>query len=88
VQESQIIEDTTMQNLKISATLTAALLLAGCAGMTDSERRVATGAGAGAATGALIGSFSANAGKGALIGAGVGALGGFLYDQNQKRQGY
>jgi uncharacterized membrane protein len=76
-----------MQNLKISATLAAALLLAGCASMTDSERRVATGAGAGAATGALIGSFSANAGKGALIGAGVGALGGFVYDQNQKRQG-
>jgi uncharacterized membrane protein len=76
-----------MQNLKISATLAAALLLAGCASMTDSERRVATGAGAGAATGALVGSFSANAGRGALIGAGVGALGGFLYDQNQKRQG-
>ncbi len=76
-----------MQNLKISAALAAGLLLAGCASMTDSERRVATGAGAGAATGALIGSFSANAGKGALIGAGVGALGGFLYDQNQKRQG-
>lgn len=77
-----------MQNLKIPAAFAAMLLLAGCAGMTDTQRRTATGAGAGAATGALIGSFSANAGKGALIGAGVGALGGFLYDQNQKSQGY
>jgi hypothetical protein len=38
----------------------------------------------GAAGGALIGSMSANAGKGALIGAGAGALGGYLYDQHQK----
>ena len=77
-----------MQNLKIPAAFAAVLLLAGCAGMTDTQRRTATGAGAGAATGALIGSFSANAGKGALIGAGVGALGGYIYDQNQKSQGY
>nr|WP_242523413.1 glycine zipper domain-containing protein [Thiocystis minor] len=35
----------------------------------------------------MIGSFSANAGKGALIGAGVGALGGYLYDQNRKNRG-
>jgi uncharacterized membrane protein len=38
----------------------------------------------GAAGGALIGSMSANAGKGALIGAGAGALGGYLYDQHRK----
>ena len=36
----------------------------------------------GAAGGALIGSVSANAGKGASIGA--GALGGYLYDQHRK----
>ena len=38
----------------------------------------------GAAGGALIGSMGANAGKGALIGAGAGALGGYLYDQHRK----
>jgi uncharacterized membrane protein len=38
----------------------------------------------GAATGAVIGSFSANAGRGALIGAGVGALGGVLVDEHQR----
>jgi uncharacterized membrane protein len=77
-----------MRNLRITTAFAAALLLAGCASMSDTERRVATGAGAGAAGGALIGSFSANAGAGALIGAGVGALGGYVYDQNQKSKGY
>lgn len=65
--------------------LAAALALAGCAGMSDTGRRTTTGAAVGAAGGALVGSFSANAGKGALIGAGVGAVGGYLYDQDQKR---
>jgi surface antigen len=62
----------------------AALALAGC-GTTTGER---TGSGAliGAGTGAAIGSFSGNAGKGALIGAGAGALGGYLYDQDRKKQ--
>ncbi|MGE5152434.1 MAG: YMGG-like glycine zipper-containing protein [Bdellovibrio bacteriovorus] len=76
-----------MPNLTLPIALAAVLTLSGCAGMSDTQRRTTTGAGAGAATGALIGSFSANAGKGALIGAGVGALGGYLYDQNQKSQG-
>jgi len=77
-----------MRHLKLSIVIAAALMLAGCASMSDTQRRTATGAGAGAATGALIGSFSANAGKGALIGAGVGALGGYLYDQSRKNRGY
>jgi hypothetical protein len=38
----------------------------------------------GAAGGALIGSLSGSAGEGALIGAGAGALGGYLYDQQKK----
>jgi uncharacterized membrane protein len=77
-----------MHNLKLPVVILASAMLAGCASMSDTQRRTATGAGVGAATGALIGSFSANAGKGALIGAGVGALGGYLYDQNRKSRGY
>jgi uncharacterized membrane protein len=77
-----------MRTPKLPVVLAAALVLAGCAGMSDTQRRTATGAAGGAAAGALIGSFSANAGKGALIGAGVGALGGYIYDQNQKSRGY
>jgi ABC-type oligopeptide transport system substrate-binding subunit len=65
-----------------AAVLIGALALSAC-GTTTAER---TGSSAlfGAATGAAIGSLSANAGKGALIGAGAAALGGFLYDQHQK----
>ena len=77
-----------MRSLRLSVALAAVLVLAGCAGMSDTQRRTATGAAGGAAAGALIGSFSANAGAGALIGAGVGAVGGYLYDQNQRNRGY
>jgi hypothetical protein len=77
-----------MRTLKFPVMLAAALLLAGCAGMSDTQRRTTTGAGVGAAGGAVIGSFSGNAGTGALIGAGVGALGGYVYDQDQKSKGY
>ncbi|HYN78777.1 MAG TPA: glycine zipper domain-containing protein [Lamprocystis sp. (in: g-proteobacteria)] len=34
----------------------------------------------------VIGSLSGDAGKGALIGAGAGAVGGLIYDQNQRNQ--
>ncbi len=77
-----------MRTLKFPVVLAATILLAGCAGMSDTQRRTTTGAGVGAAGGALIGSFSGNAGTGALIGAGVGALGGYVYDQDQKSKGY
>lgn len=75
-----------MRNLTLPLVFATAITVAGCAGMTDTQRRVATGTGAGAATGALIGSFSANAGKGALIGGAVGALGGYLYDQHERNR--
>lgn len=77
-----------MRTLKFPVVLAATILLAGCAGMSDTQRRTTTGAGVGAAGGALIGSFSGNAGTGALIGAGVGALGGYVYDQDHKSKGY
>jgi uncharacterized protein YcfJ len=77
-------EDIKMRTLAFPIALTAVLTLSGCAGMSDTERRTVEGGAIGAAGGALIGSFSANAGKGALIGAGVGALGGYLFDQNEK----
>lgn len=60
----------------------AGLVMTGCG--DTSRARVATGTGMGAATGAIIGSFSANAGTGALIGAGVGALGGVLVDEHAR----
>jgi len=73
-----------MRTRRYAIALTGILVLSGCAGMSDTERRTMEGGTIGAAGGALIGSFSANAGKGALIGAGVGALGGYLFDQHKK----
>lgn len=60
----------------------AAALLAGCAGMSDTEQRTATGALIGTAGGAAIGSIAGDAGWGAVIGAGVGAAGGYMYDRS------
>ncbi len=62
----------------------AVLGLAGCAETSPTTQRVGGGAVAGGLAGAAIGSFSGNAGWGAVIGTGVGAAGGFLYDQNQR----
>ena len=57
----------------LSATA-AALLLTGCANMSETQRNSAIGAGVGAVAGGLIGD-----GRGAVIGAGVGALGGYAW---------
>jgi hypothetical protein len=60
----------------------AALLLAGCAGMNNTEQRVLTGAaigaGAGAGLGAVTGGLSIPVG--AAIGAAAGAVGGLAVD--------
>jgi uncharacterized membrane protein len=59
--------------------------LGGCAGeVSPTTQRVGGGAAVGALGGAAIGSFSGNAGMGALIGAGAGAAGGFLFDQHRR----
>ena len=56
----------------------SATMMLGLAGCTCVQRGTAIGAGVGAVPGAIIGSFSADAGKGALIGAGGGAIIGAL----------
>jgi len=68
------------------AVLVLGIGLGGCADMTDTQRRTATGAGVGAAGGALVGSLTGNAGWGAVIGAGAGAAGGYLYDQSKQNE--
>ncbi|WP_424811130.1 YMGG-like glycine zipper-containing protein [Roseococcus sp. YIM B11640] len=64
----------------------AALTLGGCESMDDTTRRTLTGTGVGAAAGGIIGSFSGNAGWGALIGAGAGAAGGYLFDRSRQNE--
>jgi hypothetical protein len=80
-----------MHSLRLTLLLAAGLGLAGCAGLSSTQQRTATGALGGAALGGIVGSFSGNAGLGALLGAGVGGVGGYLYDQSQPQysgQGY
>jgi hypothetical protein len=75
------------QTVRISAVAAAAALLfscLGCANLTPTQQRAATGTMAGAAGGAIIGAIAGDAGLGAGIGAGVGLLGGLAVDQIQK----
>ena len=68
----------------ILAGATAAMVMTGCANMTETQRNTAIGAGVGAVAGGLIGD-----GKGAAIGAAVGAAGGYAwskYMENKKTQ--
>jgi outer membrane protein OmpA-like peptidoglycan-associated protein len=60
----------------------AALGLAGCATMSETQRDTAIGAGVGALAGAAIGGNT----KGAVIGAGVGALGGYVWSQHMQQK--
>ena len=68
---------------------TAALLITGCAdtNMSDTQRRTATGAGVGALAGAVLSSSTGGkAGTGAVVGAGLGALGTYMWSQNMEKQ--
>ena len=67
----------------------AAFGLSACAGMSDSQRRTATGAGIGSAVGAVIGG-SQSSGKGirngALIGGAVAGLGTYIWSSRMEAQ--
>jgi outer membrane protein OmpA-like peptidoglycan-associated protein len=73
----------TGRGLVLAAT-SAAIMLAGCANMTETQRNTGIGAGIGAVAGGLIGD-----GKGAAIGAAAGAAGGYAwskYMENKRQQ--
>ena len=73
---------------KLVVYLVAFALVVGLSGCTMSEtgQRTTSGALIGAAGGGIIGAMSGNAGMGALIGAGVGATGGFLYSKHKEAE--
>ena len=60
-----------------AAILCLTLLLGGCAGMSNTEQRVLSGGSIGAGSGLLLGGL-----PGAIVGAGAGSLGGYLYDKH------
>jgi uncharacterized membrane protein len=64
----------------------AAINLAGCAGMSETQQRTTTGGLSGAAAGAAIGAMAGNAGLGAAIGAAAGTAGGFLYGKHKESE--
>ena len=81
-----------MKNLVLTS-CALAVLLTGCAGVSDTQRNTGIGAGVGALAGAAIGSATGGnrgaIGTGAAVGAAAGALGGYLWSQRmeaQKRQ--
>lgn len=78
-----------MQYRILVGSIIGAIAIGGCAGMTETQRGTATGAGIGAAAGAAIGALTGG-GKGAAIGAGVGAAagagGGYLWSRRMEQQ--
>lgn len=62
------------------AVAAAAVLLSGCANMTETQKGAGIGAGVGAVAGALIGGNR----TGAAIGGAAGALGGYLWSKNMQ----
>jgi outer membrane protein OmpA-like peptidoglycan-associated protein len=64
-----------------------ALLTVGCANMSERERGTATGAGIGAAAGAVLSSATGGrAGTGAVVGGAIGAVAGNLWSKRQEER--
>jgi len=62
--------------------------ITGCANMSSGEQRTLSGAGIGAAAGALVGQLAVGRPlTGAAVGAAAGAAGGWLYDRHEKSEG-
>ena len=76
-----------MRKYILPGVVAVVVLATGCAEMSDTQRRTATGAGVGALAGAVLSSATGGrAGTGAVVGAGVGALGTYIWSQNLERQ--
>jgi hypothetical protein len=77
------------RNLVLACCLAGSLV--GCSSMSTTEKRTATGAGIGAAGGALIAGLTRGSplavAAGATIGAVAGGAGGWLYDRHEKSEG-
>lgn len=63
----------------------AAAALAGCADMTTTQQRTASGAAIGTAAGVVVGAATGEWAW-AAGGAAIGAAGGYIYDQEKKKQ--
>lgn len=68
----------------MASALALTLTTVGCANMSDTDRRVGTGIGIGAVTGALV----TGRPGGAAVGAAIGGASGWLYDREKKKRYY
>lgn len=75
-----------MTKISIAILLSACLVFAGCAGMTDTQQRTLSGAVIGTAAGGIIGAMAGDAGMGMAIGAAAGAGGGYLYGKHKETE--
>ena len=78
-----------MKHRSIATVLAVTATLWGCAGMSETQRGSAIGAGIGTAAGAGIGAAMGNsrdARKGAIFGAAAGALGGYIWSNRMEEQ--
>ena len=70
------------RTLIVGCCLVSMVAVSGCSGMSDTEKRLATGAAIGGASAGII------SGKWgwAAVGAAAGATGGYLYDKSKKNE--
>ena len=75
-----------IRNLVLACCLVGGLT--GCANMSSGEQRTMSGAGIGAAAGALVGELALGRPMaGAALGAAVGGAGGYLYNRHEESEG-
>jgi outer membrane protein OmpA-like peptidoglycan-associated protein len=74
--------------LPILGLVSAATMFTGCANMSETQRGTAIGAGAGAATGAVIGRATGhnNTARGAVIGGALGAIAGNVWSRRMEEK--
>lgn len=73
-----------LNRFALPLSLAAALVLAGCSGMSSTEQRTLSGGAIGAGAGAVGGALGGCIACGAAIGGAAGAGAGYLYDQSKK----
>jgi len=74
------------RNLVVACCLVSGLT--GCSNMSSGEQRTLSGAGIGAAAGALVGELAVGRPMaGAALGAAVGGAGGYLYNRHEEAKG-
>jgi len=71
---------------RLVAAVVLALAVGGCAGLTDTQQRLLTGAAGGTAGGAAIGAIAGNAALGAGVGAGAGLVGSYLWNLHRQAE--